>query len=610
MENTESNLEKISVYGLGSQVIMDINTEFKLEQGVGGIEFIDIVYKQNEPYFVVGANNAKNSTIGLLSLMPSLGHKAIVRTCGKIDKFSVNDNKIFALSHDKKIVQFDENLESKIIGNLNKVNLPANSNILNFFSKYGRFILGGYYTFDTRFLKKKKLNVFTLLKDDRGNIVYKDSVFPVAAITPSEISKKGCFVPSISSFSLFVQHSKSGPMDSSLISDATLFAHDFWPTSSKVKRLGLELQIFDQGLNNKYFEPSRAKNLFDRLMDRELLDKNGHRKTFYIERPSIKVTVLGNGNIFCRNNTSFIIDADRKYLVDCPPTLENLLSESDIELSEINNIILTHTHPDHFNGFEQFLLKKIAANKKINIYTTREIYRQARGKLSNWIRQQGESHILNFCELKTGKPYENEGLKIDIRDNIHEEGVPTIGFMMSYKGKTLGYSSDCKYTQQIESQTRDAYEKFKEGVEQAAWYQNPIDADPEGVREGEEGAIYLGYNWRDKIAAAVGNFKLVAQDIFNRNFFNKTEAEIKSQAIEEFGKRIFPLRAGWFSNCDMLIHEATDNLNDPVHTHVGELESLPLGLKSKMFLAHLPPSFQEHYAGTIQILKERAVYRI
>jgi len=299
---------------------------------------------------------------------------------------------------------------------------------------------------------------------------------------------------------------------------------------------------------------------------------------------TMKCLVLGTGNIACKKNTSLIIEAGKKYLVDAPPFLEQMLKDNNQGISQINDIILTHTHPDHFNGLEQFLHKKIKAKEKLTVYTTGEIYRQALDKLSPWIRAHVRDNVA-FKELNAKQVYTDDFIEIVIRNNYHEKLVPTIGFKFTYNNKKIGYSSDCHAVFSEYGHCKSF--EFANGLQ----------------------TIFLGKSMPgDFIKVESKNDERRVRRLIQK-LAKKSKTSENKLYLNVINEKNLKNDPHWFSDCNLIIHEADDSENE-VHTNVKELESLPENIRSKLYITHLPPGFQERYKGPLQILKRGMRYRI
>jgi ribonuclease BN (tRNA processing enzyme) len=164
------------------------------------------------------------------------------------------------------------------------------------------------------------------------------------------------------------------------------------------------------------------------------------------EDEGLKVYMLGTGNAFSkeRNNTSFIIDSIQKYMVDCPRALLQTLDKAGIDVKDINDVILTHNHGDHKGDLETLIFQKYynESNKKLNIYTTKEIFNDLVDSLETSTHKPIRDYVC-FLEIK---PYQLTGIGnfiLRARENLHS--IPTIGFLIKHNGKKMGYSSDTRY---------------------------------------------------------------------------------------------------------------------------------------------------------------------
>jgi ribonuclease BN (tRNA processing enzyme) len=164
----------------------------------------------------------------------------------------------------------------------------------------------------------------------------------------------------------------------------------------------------------------------------------------------MKLRVLGTGNVFALDNTSFIVDADKKYLIDCPKELKKALKSVDLDFKDVNDVILTHLHPDHLGDLCTLVLYKHGfENKKTSLYTTQKIYNKLMTIFNNMFSWDAPAEeFVEFFKLTPNEPYEINGLEIKIRDNHHAD-VETIGVKLKYDNKTLAYSGDCKYNKEF-----------------------------------------------------------------------------------------------------------------------------------------------------------------
>jgi len=319
-----------------------------------------------------------------------------------------------------------------------------------------------------------------------------------------------------------------------------------------------------------------------------------HPEIFLAKIPkTLGIIPLGIGSGFSTEhvNTCFILDADKLYLIDCPEDLRKIKKLEE----KISDVILTHNDPDHVGALRKFVQKKrFLYKEKLNIYTTYSIYTDFKDSLYNLQKDLEKS--INFIDLKTEKAHKtNGGLKIRIRNNLHG-GIPTIGLKFYFNGKSLGYSSDC-------NSNRDFldiwYEDAKRTIRTAL---NPINTT-ESLTGGSRGVVD---NVNDLLMLI--NSELLTKVDAEQFFGLDAETIIKSYKINLF-RRYKDFHPSWFRNCDMIIHEATDNPDDPVHTYIGELEKLPASITNKLYVTHIPDGFKKKF-NKIPILRPNLKYLV
>ncbi len=86
-----------------------------------------------------------------------------------------------------------------------------------------------------------------------------------------------------------------------------------------------------------------------------------------------KLKIIGNGDAFGSGNrfhTCFYLESDKtKVLVDCGATSIHHLIESGTDLNDIDLILLSHFHGDHFGGIPFFLLNSFFLSGRIKPLT-------------------------------------------------------------------------------------------------------------------------------------------------------------------------------------------------------------------------------------------------
>ncbi len=193
--------------------------------------------------------------------------------------------------------------------------------------------------------------------------------------------------------------------------------------------------------------------------DFELYDKNGsmvqvpgkieYTPRYYIgERlkdpyhpPLFAMTCLGSSSGFDpdENTSGFILWLNHHgIMIDPPVNTTEWLLDSNVSPKFIDSIILTHCHADHDAGTFQ----KILEEGKVTIYTTRTILASFLKKYTALTNVSSEylMSLFNFKPVVIGKPLFIRGARIDFHYALHS--IPSIGFSVSFQGKSITYSSD------------------------------------------------------------------------------------------------------------------------------------------------------------------------
>ncbi len=157
--------------------------------------------------------------------------------------------------------------------------------------------------------------------------------------------------------------------------------------------------------------------------------------------PRMGMTCLGSSHGFDpkQNTSGFILWLNnRGIMIDPPVASSEWLQQSNVNPKYIDSIILTHCHADHDAGTFQ----KILAEAKVNIYTTDTVMTSFLKKYSALTRipQEQLLEMFNFFPIAIDQPvYIHQGI-FDFFYTFH--AIPTVGFKVKFREKTLVYSSD------------------------------------------------------------------------------------------------------------------------------------------------------------------------
>ena len=141
----------------------------------------------------------------------------------------------------------------------------------------------------------------------------------------------------------------------------------------------------------------------------------------------MKVCVLASGS---KGNATYVETKNHKVLIDLGTSslaCEKKLKDIGVDPSNIDSILVTHSHVDHVSGIRVFVKKY-----NPNIYTTKKIY--------NEIKELVATTNVIFLN----KTIDLDELKIDFFKTSHDTD-DSIGYVLEEDGKSLVYVTDTGY---------------------------------------------------------------------------------------------------------------------------------------------------------------------
>ena len=160
--------------------------------------------------------------------------------------------------------------------------------------------------------------------------------------------------------------------------------------------------------------------------------------------PPLGMTILGSGHGFdARSLTSgFILWVNRKgILVDPPVHTTEWLRHQNIDGRLVEDIVLTHCHADHDSG----TLQKILQEGRVTIHTTPTVLNSFVSKYRSITNLSGQQfrQLFDYRPIPVGRPVNIGGADFTFKYMLHP--IPTLGFSMSYQGRSIAYSCDTLY---------------------------------------------------------------------------------------------------------------------------------------------------------------------
>lgn len=173
----------------------------------------------------------------------------------------------------------------------------------------------------------------------------------------------------------------------------------------------------------------------------------------------MRVTVLGAGDAFFnggRRHSGYLVETgETHFLLDCGTTTLLALKTLGLEADNLDFIALSHLHGDHFGGLPFFFLEYLFERPRTRPLViagpsgTKErvwaLYRAMYRELS----ERPLCFPLEFHEFVPGQAATICGVELFPFRVPHQERDVSLGYRVATGGKTLLYSGDCGWNEDL-----------------------------------------------------------------------------------------------------------------------------------------------------------------
>ena len=171
----------------------------------------------------------------------------------------------------------------------------------------------------------------------------------------------------------------------------------------------------------------------------------------------MKIKFIGTGSIESKcNPTSYLIDD--KILIDCGNGIIKQLLKNNIDLDDINTVLITHLHGDHFLDIPFLIMSKIYRNKlnNLKIYCPKNTIETIENliklsfKTENWVEKKEKANVefIEFDYLDNFNLFDN--YYISSYEVKHSDKIKCYGFVLNDNNKIIGFSGDSSYCDNID----------------------------------------------------------------------------------------------------------------------------------------------------------------
>lgn len=171
----------------------------------------------------------------------------------------------------------------------------------------------------------------------------------------------------------------------------------------------------------------------------------------------MKIKFIGTGSIESKcNPTSYLIDD--KILIDCGNGIIKQLLKNNIDLDDINTVLITHLHGDHFLDIPFLIMAKLYRNKlnNLKIYCPKNTIETIKNliklsfKTENWVEKKEKANVefIEFDSLDNFNLFDN--YYISSYEVKHSDKIKCYGFVLNDNNKFIGFSGDSSYCDNID----------------------------------------------------------------------------------------------------------------------------------------------------------------
>lgn len=180
----------------------------------------------------------------------------------------------------------------------------------------------------------------------------------------------------------------------------------------------------------------------------------------------MKLTVIGSGDAFSaggRHQSCYMVDAGgSRYLMDCGATSMLAMRRAGLAPGGIRAIFISHLHGDHFGGLPFLFIDALFISRRAEpLVIAGPPGIEARFWLAMAAMYPGMEAVerqfeLRFVELRPGAPAAVEGMEVQVFEMRHVPGETCYALRLRHGGKTLAYTGDTGWTEDVIAAGRGA----------------------------------------------------------------------------------------------------------------------------------------------------------
>lgn len=180
----------------------------------------------------------------------------------------------------------------------------------------------------------------------------------------------------------------------------------------------------------------------------------------------MKLTIVGSGDAFGsggRLQTCYHVQVgDMELLIDCGATALIGMSRLGLDPSRVSTILVSHLHGDHFAGLVWWMLHAVHVAKRtapLLVAGPKGIearYVAAAEALFPGASTTRRRFDLNFVEYPEDQTLTLGGIDVTAFEVCHPSGAPPYALRIEADGRTLAFSGDTEWVENLIDVSRDA----------------------------------------------------------------------------------------------------------------------------------------------------------